>query len=55
MKAVSVPMSSVASGFTVQLTVSGIRTWRVRFWIGEQLIRLGVRVMGMHCSVAVTD
>ena len=51
---IRVSMSDVASGLTAQLKISGMRRWRVRLWIGEQLIRLGVRVMGMRCSMAIT-
>ncbi|MDP2319581.1 MAG: hypothetical protein Q8O42_09625 [Acidobacteriota bacterium] len=51
MKAVEVPMSELAKGLTITVTVKGIRGYRVRFWFGSRLVRLAARIL--QCNVSI--
>ena len=48
---VRVPMRSVTEHITMHVNVTGVRTWKIRVWVGTQLIRLAAFVM--NCNVVV--
>ena len=42
----NVPITSITKNLTLNLNVTGVRTWKVRVWCGVQLIRFAAFVMG---------
>jgi hypothetical protein len=52
---ISVPLPSITNQFTVNLRLTGLRAWKTRMSMGLALIKLGVWVTGMGCSIELTD
>lgn len=55
LNAIDVPMSDVTRNMTIQLTVSGLRTFKVRLWLCCQIIRFGAWVGGFGFIVEDGD
>jgi len=53
MTTIELPMSEVARNLTVEIRVSGVKTWRGRLWLGARLIRLAVWVIGCQSNIEV--
>lgn len=50
---ITIPAASLTGKLTVDVTVTGIRSFRVRAAIGIKLIELAAWLMGMRCEVDV--
>lgn len=48
---VNMPVSRVMKKVTMVVHVTGVRTWRVRLWLGTQLMRLAALTMGCGFEV----
>lgn len=48
---VTLPISEAAKRTTFKVRLTGVRTFKLRFWIGMRLIKLGVRVIG--CGIEI--
>lgn len=48
---VRVPAASVMRDVTMTVEVTGLTVWRLRLWLGLQLMRLAARVIG--CGIRV--
>lgn len=46
-----VPIGPVMRGITLHVRVTGLRIWRVRMWLGMQLLQCAARIMG--CGIRV--
>ncbi len=40
------PVAHAMRTMTLRVDVTGVRTWRVRLWLGGLLLQLAARVMG---------
>jgi len=43
----------VTKNITMHVDVTGVRAWKIRVWVGRQLIRLAALVM--NCNVVVDN
>jgi len=48
---VNVPISKLMSDVTMNVNLTGVRTWRVRVWLGIQLLKLAGRIIG--CGIHI--
>lgn len=48
---IRMPVRDVVGRVTLHVKLVGMKTWAVRRWIGLQIIRAGVRVIGMRCKI----
>ena len=51
MASLHTPITNVTKNLTLTLTLTGVRSWQARVWVGTQLIRLAARVMGVGFRV----
>jgi hypothetical protein len=51
MASVDFPMSDAVSGMTLQLRITGQTRFRIRLWLGCQIIRLAASVIGCKSEV----
>ena len=42
----NISAQSIMNNVTMNVTVSGLRAWRMRLWLGAQFIKLAAFVMG---------
>jgi hypothetical protein len=47
----SVPIGKLMNNVTCEITLTGIKTWKMRFWVGIIFFKLGVWVIGMKGNV----
>lgn len=47
------PMSDVTRNLELKICVTGVKTWRVRLWLGALLMRFAAWVIGCKCEVEV--
>lgn len=50
---VQVPISSAMRDVRVKVTMTGLAMFRFRLWLGAELIRIGARVAGCRCDIAI--
>jgi hypothetical protein len=48
---VRLPAAKVMRDVTMNVTVTGVSTWRIRLWLGGLLIRFAALVMGCNISM----
>jgi hypothetical protein len=48
---VNIPVSRVMHKITMQVNVTGMKTWRVRMWLGVQTMKLAALIMGCNIEV----
>lgn len=46
MATLQLPMSHVMKRTTLVVTLTGIRTWKVRLWLATHLMKLAARTLG---------
>lgn len=51
----SIPMSSITKELTCEITLTGMKTQEVRFWLGCQLFKIAAWVTGMKGKITVGD
>lgn len=47
------PMSDVTRDLTLEIHVSGVKTWRARLWLGAAIMRFATWVIGCKCDVEI--
>lgn len=47
----NVHVPSLMNAVTMNVTLTGVREWRIRLWLGVKLITLAARVIG--CGIVV--
>lgn len=50
---VNVPVGNITNRMTLDVTVTGVRIWRVRTAIAVALLKLGAFVLGTKCEVSI--
>lgn len=50
---IDVPIGLVMRGITLHVRITGLRIWRVRMWLGMQLLQCAARIMGCGIRVEV--
>jgi len=53
--AMKIPISDVMKNVTCEITLTGMKTWKVRFSAGVLLFRLAAWVIGMKGEIKVGD
>ncbi len=46
-----IPMSDLCGRITLNVTVTGVRVFKARLWLGSRLFRLAAWVIGVGCEV----
>lgn len=51
----SIPVSSMMKNVTCEITLTGLKIWKARLWVGILLFKFAVWAMGMKGTVKVGD
>jgi hypothetical protein len=49
----TIAISKLMSTVSCEIIVTGLKTWKVRFYFGSMLFKLGARIMGMKGTVKI--
>ena len=52
-KIASIPMTRLMNNVTCEITLTGVKTWRVRLWIGTLFFKLGTRIIGIKGNAKI--
>ncbi len=50
-----VDVNNLVKVITVHISITGYKKLRVKMFIGKQLIRLGVWIMGIKCEIEIKE
>jgi hypothetical protein len=51
----NIDVNNLTRQITVQVSITGYKRLRVKMYLGRQLIRLGVWIMGMNCEIDIKE
>ena len=55
MKAPEIKVSEALKEITIEVKIVGFRSWRVRLWIGTQLLQLAAWVIGCGIDIETKE
>lgn len=54
-QAPTIPISTLTKNMVMTAEITGLRRFRVRFWIATLLFRLGAMIMGVGITITGSD
>ena len=52
---VNIPIADLTKSMTGNVSITGLNRWKVKLWIGTNLIKLAAYIMGMNVEINVNE